>query len=153
MVERRITASLPAGRERLRRAFYRSIRRHSGLPYPGAFETGVENILMRKITFIGGGGVRTPLVIHGLAQAQSLLNIGELTLFDVDSARTETIARLGREIVRKQNGGFEIRTATGLEAACQGADFVLNSVRVGGIAGRARDNQNTIDTGACRRER
>jgi 6-phospho-beta-glucosidase len=107
---------------------------------------------MRKITFIGGGGVRTPLVIHGLAQAQSLLNIGELTLFDVDSARTETIARLGREIVRKQNGGFEIRTATGLEAACQGADFVLNSVRVGGIAGRARDERIAIEHGLAGQE-
>jgi 6-phospho-beta-glucosidase len=107
---------------------------------------------MRKITFIGGGGVRTPLVIHGLAQAQSLLNIGELTLFDVDPARTETIARLGREIVRKQNGGFEIRTATGLEAACQGADFVLNSVRVGGIAGRARDERIAIEHGLAGQE-
>ena len=85
---------------------------------------------MRKITFIGGGGVRTPLVSHGLAQAQPLLNIGELTLYDVAQARTETMARLGREIVRKLDGGFEIRTATRLEEACQGADFVLNSIRV-----------------------
>ncbi len=107
---------------------------------------------MRKIAFIGGGGVRTPLVIHGLAQAQSLMNIGELTLLDIDPARTETIARLGREIVRKLNGGFEIRTATGLEDACQGADFVLNSIRAGGISGRARDERIAIQHGLAGQE-
>jgi len=51
---------------------------------------------MRKVAFIGGAGVRTPLVIHGLAQAQTELNIGELVLFDASRERAETIARLGR---------------------------------------------------------
>jgi len=41
----------------------------------------------RKVSVIGGGGVRTPLLIHGMLQSQSLLGIGELRLFDVDSRR------------------------------------------------------------------
>ncbi len=44
----------------------------------------------RKVSIIGGGGVRTPLLIHGLLQAQSLLGIAELQLFDVDSRRAQT---------------------------------------------------------------
>ncbi len=107
---------------------------------------------MRKVTFIGGGGVRTPLVIHGLAQAQAELNIGELVLFDTNLAAAETIARLGREIVRRLGGDFEIRTAARVEEAAEGADFVLNSIRVGGISGRARDERIAIEHGLAGQE-
>src|ERR1700722_19530613 len=96
---------------------------------------------MRKITIIGGGGVRTPLLIHGLAQAQAALGIGEVALFDVDLARTETIARIGREIVARLGGGFEIRVVPRLEDAAAGAEFILCSIRVGGMVSRARDKQ------------
>ena len=43
---------------------------------------------------IGGGGVRTPLLIHAIAQAREL-QVGELALFDVDAARTGIIAEPG----------------------------------------------------------
>src|SRR4051812_39061996 len=105
---------------------------------------------MRKVAFIGGGGVRTPLVIHGLAQAS--LDIGELVLFDEAQQRAETIARLGREIVRRLNGSFDIRTSSQIEEAAGGADFVLNSIRVGGIAGRARDERIAIEHGLAGQE-
>jgi 6-phospho-beta-glucosidase len=107
---------------------------------------------MRKVTIIGGGGVRAPLLIHGLSQAQSLMNIGEVTLFDVDQDRTETIARIGREIVRRMGGSFRIRVAPRLEDAAEGAEFVLSSIRVGGIAARARDERIAIGHGLAGQE-
>jgi 6-phospho-beta-glucosidase len=107
---------------------------------------------MRKVTIIGGGGVRAPLLIHGLAQAQALLNVTEVTLFDQDLARTETIARIGREIVRRLGAGFPIRVTTDLEAAADGAEVVLSSIRVGGIAGRARDERLSIEHGLAGQE-
>jgi 6-phospho-beta-glucosidase len=100
---------------------------------------------MRKVTVIGGGGVRTPLVIHGLAQAQQLLQIDRLALYDVDEERVQTIARLGREILRRANADFEIRVSSRLEEAAEGADFVVNSIRAGGIAARARDERIAIE--------
>lgn len=107
---------------------------------------------MRKVTIIGGGGVRTPLVIHGLAQAQPAIAIGQLHLYDVDTERVETIARLGREILRRSGANFEIRVATRLEDATEGADFVLSSIRVGGIAARARDERIAIEHGLAGQE-
>ncbi len=115
-------------------------------------ETGDGNLTMRKVTMIGGGGVRTPLVIHGLAQAQQSLGLEELALFDADVTRTETIAKLGREIVRRQSGGFDIRVYSNLGEAAAGADVVLNSVRVGGIASRARDERIAIEHGLAGQE-
>jgi 6-phospho-beta-glucosidase len=107
---------------------------------------------MRKVAIIGGGGVRTPLVIYGLAQSQLLLQTAELALFDLDDARTETIARLGREIVRRMGGGFRIRCASNLEEAAEGAEFVLSSIRVGGMAARARDERLAIEHGLAGQE-
>src|SRR5438105_3034776 len=100
---------------------------------------------MKKITILGGGGVRTPLLIHGLAQAQSTLGIRELCLFDLDPGRAETIARLGREIVRRFEAGVEIRVEPDLADAVSDADVVLNSVRVGGMGARARDERLAIE--------
>jgi 6-phospho-beta-glucosidase len=107
---------------------------------------------MRKIAIIGGGGVRTPLLIHGLAQAQAKLNIGELVLFDIDSERLATIARLGTEVLRGFDSPFPISTRSNLENALDGADFVVNSVRVGGMSARARDERIAIDHGLAGQE-
>jgi 6-phospho-beta-glucosidase len=107
---------------------------------------------MKKLTILGGGGVRTPLVVYGLAQAQDALGLSELSLFDLDAARAETMARIGREIVRKLGGGFAITVESRLETAVAGADVVLNSVRVGGIAARARDERITIAHGLAGQE-
>ncbi|MCU1262494.1 MAG: glycoside hydrolase, family 4 [Bryobacterales bacterium] len=107
---------------------------------------------MSKVTIIGGGGVRAPLLIHGLAQSQSLLGISDLTLFDIDPERTETIARIGREIARRMGGSFRIGVTSRLEEAAEGARFVLSSIRVGGIAARARDERLAIEHGLAGQE-
>lgn len=98
-----------------------------------------------KITLIGGGGVRTPLLIHGLAQAQNALGIAEFALYDVDRARAETMAKIGREIVRRSGAAFPIETYSSLEDAARGAEFIFHSIRVGGIEARARDERLAMD--------
>ena len=105
---------------------------------------------MRKVTIIGGGGVRAPLLIHGLAQEH--LQLAEVTLFDLDIARTEIIARIGREIARRMGAGFQIRVSSRLEEAAEGADFVLSSIRVGGMGARARDERLAINHGLAGQE-
>lgn len=105
-----------------------------------------------RVAIIGGGGVRTPLLIYGLAQSQEQLRIGEVRLFDTDAQRANTIARLGREVLRQFSSSFEIHIAMELQQAVEGADFVLNSVRVGGMAARARDERIAIDHGLAGQE-
>ena len=105
-----------------------------------------------KVTLIGGGGARTPLLIHGLAQAQGILGIRELALYDVSRSSAELMAIMGREIVRANSADFEITVPESLEAAIQGAHFVLSSIRVGGIDARARDERIIIDHGMTGQE-
>jgi 6-phospho-beta-glucosidase len=106
----------------------------------------------RKVSLIGGGGVRTPLLIHGLLQSQPLLKIGELQLFDVDRDRAELMAALGQEIARGLRVEIRLAVADSLEAAVVGSDFVLSSLRIGGMAARARDERIAIEQGLAGQE-
>lgn len=101
----------------------------------------------RKIAFLGGGGVRTPLVVFGINESAKRLDAEELVLYDVDRERVEMIARLGREVVRRESGSLRVVVASTPEEAIDGATFVLNSVRVGGIATRAQDECASIRCG------
>jgi 6-phospho-beta-glucosidase len=92
------------------------------------------------------------LIIHALAQSQAELNVSEVALFDIDPDRIEVIAGLGREIVAQSGAAISIRTSARLEDAAEGADFVLNSIRVGGMAARARDERIAIQHGLAGQE-
>lgn len=107
---------------------------------------------MTKVALIGGGGVRTPLLIHGIAESQHLLNAGELALFDIDPQRTETMARIGRQIIGNLGADLRITVHASLEEAATGSAFVLNSIRVGGISARARDERIAIEHGLAGQE-
>ena len=103
--------------------------------------------MARKIAFLGGGGVRTPLVAFGINESADLLDAEELVLYDLQPERAEMTARLSREVVRRDGGSLRIRVAATPEEAVDGASFVLNSVRVGGIGARAADERASIACG------
>lgn len=101
----------------------------------------------RKIAFLGGGGVRTPLVAFGINESLAALDAEELVLYDIDRERAEMSARLSREVVRRDGGSLRIRVAGSPEEAVEDSSFVLNSVRVGGIGTRAQDERASIACG------
>jgi 6-phospho-beta-glucosidase len=98
-----------------------------------------------KIALIGGGGVRTPLLIHGLAE--SGVDISGLALYDADASRASVMAGLGQSLA-----GFPVTPCERLEDAVEGASCVLSSIRVGGIAARARDERIAIEHGFAGQE-
>ena len=98
-----------------------------------------------KIASIGGGSLRTPLLIHGIAEAQSTLGVTDLALYDIDPRRAALMAKLGELIVRDR--GIRITTPVTVEDAVEGASFVLSNIRVGGMAARAQDERIAIEHG------
>lgn len=84
-----------------------------------------------KLSVIGGGGVRTPLLVNGLAQSD--LPIDEIALFDVDRARLLAIAELAASFTDR------VRAYDDARQCVADARFVFLSIRVGGIGARARD--------------
>ena len=89
-----------------------------------------------KIAVIGGAGVRTPLLVNGLTQSD--LPIDEIGLFDLDKQRLSVIAPLAASF------SPVVRPYHDARACVAGAAFVVLSIRVGGIAARARDESVAI---------
>lgn len=100
-----------------------------------------------KVALIGGGGVRTPLVIFGLQEVAAELSTDELVLYDPDADRARIMAELGRAIISREDTRLAIRVATSVEDAIEGASFVLSSMRVGGAVSRALDEKSTTAQG------
>jgi 6-phospho-beta-glucosidase len=86
-----------------------------------------------KIAVIGGGGVRTPLLVQGLTRSD--LPIDQIALYDVDQPRLAAIGAVAARLAAKGRV-----TLAGSAAECLAwADFVITSIRVGGIEQRVRD--------------
>lgn len=101
----------------------------------------------RKVALIGGGGVRTPLVVFGVNQSSRHLGVDEMVLYDLNEERAHLMCRLGCALIAEEGGTLKLRVASNVEDAIAGASFVLTAVRVGGIAARAIDERISIDHG------
>jgi len=99
-----------------------------------------------RLVILGGGGFRVPLVYRALA-ARSSLGIDEVVLFDVDGARSKVIAAVLQPIP-----GIRIRLTDSLPEALTGADVVFSAIRVGGAAGRVRDERRALEAGVLGQE-
>ncbi|MFZ4794563.1 MAG: 6-phospho-beta-glucosidase [Blastocatellia bacterium] len=108
---------------------------------------------MSKVTILGGGGIRTPLLIHGLVRADfGSPGLAEISLYDIDHVRAAMMAALGREVVRQAGASVVISTPETIEEAVTGAEFVVSSLRVGGSEARSRDERIAIEHGIAGQE-
>jgi 6-phospho-beta-glucosidase len=86
-----------------------------------------------KISVIGGAGVRTPLLVHGLTHSD--LPIDQIALYDADRERLPIVG----EVAAAMSAGARV-VACGSVADCvSGAAFVFTSIRVGGLERRISD--------------
>ncbi len=100
-----------------------------------------------KLTIIGGAGVRVPLLTNGLLRRDSNLAVEELSLFDVDHERAETVARIAEAMARRLGRNLRVTRPQGLDEALEGSSFVISSIRPGGIAGRIVDERVALQAG------
>src|SRR5256885_2869896 len=105
-----------------------------------------------KITLIGAGGIRTPLVINGLAGAGASLPIEELAFWDTDSARLATMGRVAAAMAKRRGLQARLRPCSTPEQALEGADYVITSIRVGGIDARVKDETIALAHGLVGQE-
>ncbi len=97
-----------------------------------------------KIAFIGGAGVRTPLLINGLTHSD--LPIDRIALYDDDQERLSVIGRVAELMASRPErdrgatrSGRCVDLCDSVADCVSGADFVFTSIRVGGIAQRIHD--------------
>jgi len=99
-----------------------------------------------KITFIGAGGVRTPLVIQSILNFQDRLPIDTVCMMDIDPERLELIKLACKPRLAK-GAKFAIEWTTDARKAIQGADFIVTTFREGSLESRVIDEQIPLKYG------
>jgi 6-phospho-beta-glucosidase len=105
-----------------------------------------------KLTIIGAGGVRTPLLIQALYKRQERLGIDRLSLMDIDLDRLATIAAVSHELEHSGKLSFTVERTGDLQQALKGANFVITTFRVGGIESRVVDERVPLNLGLLGQE-
>ncbi|MFJ5291404.1 6-phospho-beta-glucosidase [Streptomyces sp. NPDC088348] len=105
-----------------------------------------------RLTILGGGGFRVPLVYGALLRDHAAGRVTHLTLHDLDPARLAAVARVLADQAAGVADAPEVRTTTDLDDALRGADFVFSAIRVGGLAGRAADERVALAEGVLGQE-
>ncbi|HBF83013.1 MAG TPA: 6-phospho-beta-glucosidase, partial [Streptomyces sp.] len=105
-----------------------------------------------KLTILGGGGFRVPLVYGALLGDHAEGRVSRVTLYDTDAGRLTAVARVLAEQAQGVPDAPEVVATDDLDEALRGADFVFSAIRVGGLEGRAADERVALDQGVLGQE-
>lgn len=120
-----------------------------------------------KLTVLGGGGFRVPLVHRTLLDddGDPAGRVTELVLYDTDRTRLDAVGAVlaHQEARHAESGGtgaaggaagrgLAVSTTTDLDEALRGADFVFSAIRVGGLPGRTGDERLPLGEGLLGQE-
>lgn len=95
-----------------------------------------------KLTIIGGGSIFTPLLLDGLHKYQDELVFDEVALLDIDLEAAERVASFTRRsLARHDKPVPRLLPTRDHQQAIEGSDFVVITIRVGGLAGRVQDEK------------
>ncbi|GAA3087892.1 6-phospho-beta-glucosidase [Pseudonocardia yunnanensis] len=100
-----------------------------------------------RLTVLGGGGFRVPLVYAALAGGSP---VTEVVLHDVAPSRLAAIRAVLARMDRP--GAPAVHTTTDLDEALTGARFVFSAIRVDGLAGRTVDERVALAHGLLGQE-
>ena len=101
-----------------------------------------------RVSILGGGGFRVPLIHRALAAEDS--GVKTIVLHDVDPARVRAIKSVLDELAAGR--GPEVVVEDDLAKALTGTDFVFSAIRVGGLRGRTCDERSALAEGVLGQE-
>lgn len=105
-----------------------------------------------RLTILGGGGFRVPLVYRALLADHGEGRVTHLTLHDLDASRLSVIARVLGDQAAGIPDAPDVTVTTDLDAALTKTDFVFSAIRVNGLDGRATDERVALAEGVIGQE-
>jgi len=105
-----------------------------------------------RLTILGGGGFRVPLIYRALLADREEGRVTHVTLHDLDPSRLAAIGRVLAAQAGDDPDAPEVTATTDLTEALTAADFVFFAVRVHGLRGRAIDERVALDEGVLGQE-
>ena len=82
-----------------------------------------------KLTLLGSGGFRVPLMFRTLLADQSDRRVTDLRLWDTDAGRLAVIRSILQAMAQGHPRAPEVRVAQSLEEAVAGTDSVFGAIR------------------------
>jgi len=97
--------------------------------------------MAEKIRFVvlGGSSVASPALIDALLRLAGQRPPIEVVLHGRTRHKLEMVGGVCQQMVRERPGDLDVGHTTDLEEALEGADYILNQIRVGGLKARAFD--------------
>lgn len=83
-----------------------------------------------KIAFIGGGSLRVLPIVRSLLKRGGILQDGAVSLIDLDTKRSEAVARMIRKCPEFMGSGCDVRSFTSLEEGLTGVDSLYVTMAV-----------------------
>ena len=105
-----------------------------------------------KLTIVGGGGFRVPLIYGALLDMAPRLRFDEVVLHDIDADRLQRIGSVLDGLAEERGDRLPVRTTTDLSDAVEGADYVFCAIRVGQLEGRVVDESVPLTHGVLGQE-
>lgn len=94
---------------------------------------------MSGIALIGAGSmVFTRQVVGDLLQRPATQS-SDLRLFDIDGGRLATAERLVRRLIKEAGSAARVTACPSQDDAIRGADYVINTIQVGGLEATVKD--------------
>ena len=92
-----------------------------------------------KVVVLGGSGVVTPELVDVLVQESERRPPLDLVLVGRTKEKLEVVGRLCQRMAERATTELNVSFTTDVEAALDGADYIINQIRVGGLKARAFD--------------
>ena len=105
-----------------------------------------------RLAVVGAGSTYTPELVAGLARERDRLGLERVALHDIDRERRDVVGAMARRMLDHAGYGGALDITDDLDAAVDGADFVLVQIRVGGQAARHLDETIPLRCGCVGQE-
>lgn len=100
-----------------------------------------------KVCIVGAGSPYTLELFEKLAEIKERFPVKKITMMDVNPSRLEAVASFCERYTRRLGLSVELESATELDRAIEGADFVNTQIRVGGNHCRVQDEKIPLSMG------
>jgi len=105
-----------------------------------------------KLTVLGGGGFRAPILAKSLALGAKNAGIDEVALHDIDETRLNCYGALAEELAHRIAPQMRLTRTTDARTALTDSDYVITTIRPGAEEGRAFDERCCLDCGVLGQE-
>jgi 6-phospho-beta-glucosidase len=100
-----------------------------------------------KITVIGGASSYTPELFENLHAFRDSIPVDLVTLMDPNAEKVGAIGSVCQRLIEHRDLPTRLHITHRYDEALEGSDFVFMQIRVGGLAGRVRDESVPMELG------